>query len=224
MWLISLVSAQQHNGVKSVITDAGRLFTTVLSPQRQMTSTQVCPGNLGNIRNFIPGVMSTSCRTWDPERAPVCLLIGVANCHLSGATARLTSVSSQHSDGRAHPHHTSTTTQHSSESHGSLHKGCRAACRYAAPSASRRSTPPRYVNRLAAQLLHQLVRMITRLHKGFWVFVVNVWSRLGCRLTRDCFSLNTAARMETDVTSYGHLRRSFYNQHAAMQSCARRRR
>lgn len=46
----------------------------------------------------------------------------------SGKTARLSSASSQSYVGRAHPHHISTTPQHSSESHGTPHKFCRAAC------------------------------------------------------------------------------------------------
>lgn len=136
----------------------------------------------------LPGFMNTFCRGRDPKRAPRLRLFGVANCHLSGATARLTSISSQHSEGRAHPHHISATTQHSSESHGSLCEVCRAARRYAAPCASRRSTPPRYFRRLTAVLLRQLVQMITRLQKIFTKFVVMI----GGRLTRDCFSLNTA--------------------------------
>lgn len=44
----------RRDGVKSVIADAGRLFTTVLSPPRQMTSPHVPAGNLENIRNFPP--------------------------------------------------------------------------------------------------------------------------------------------------------------------------
>lgn len=47
---------------------------------------------------------------WIPSGAFRPRLLGAANCRLSGATARLTSVSSQRSEGRAHLHHISTTT------------------------------------------------------------------------------------------------------------------
>lgn len=165
-----MVSARQHNGVKSVIADAGRLFTTVLSPPRQMTSTHVPPGKLENIRNFTPWFYEHFLQRLGSQACPRLRLFGVANCHLSGATARLTSVSSQHSEGRAHPHHISATTQHSSESQGSLREVCRAARRYAAPCTSRKSTPPRYFCRLTEVLLRQLVQMITRLQIFFYFF------------------------------------------------------
>lgn len=114
-----------------------------------MTSTHVPPGNLESVGEL----HSLVCRGWDPKRAPCLRLCGVANCHLSGATTRLTSVSSQHPGGRAHPHHISATTQHSSETHGSLRNVCRAARRHAVPCPSRRSSPPRYFHSLTALLL-----------------------------------------------------------------------
>lgn len=78
-----------------------------------MTSPHVPPGNLENIRNFPPRSDEPFFFCWfflDPKRAFRLRLLGVANCRLSGATARLTSVSSQRSECRAHPHHISTTT------------------------------------------------------------------------------------------------------------------
>lgn len=82
-----------------------------------MTSPHVPPGNLENIRNSPPRSdepfslgFFLFLRGLDPKRAFRLRLLGAANCRLSGATARLTSVSSQRSEGRAHPHHISTTT------------------------------------------------------------------------------------------------------------------
>lgn len=165
-----MVNACQHYGVKSVIADDGRLFTTVLSPPRQMTSTHVPPGNLKNTKNFTSWFYEHFLQRLGSQVGPCMRLFGVANCHLSGAPARLTSVSSQYSEGRAHPHYMSATTQHSSESHGSLGRVCRAACHHAVPCASRRITPLRYFHRLTAVLLHQLVRIITRLHFFFFFY------------------------------------------------------